>query len=284
MLNGFLLLLLWAIPVRYWYVCNIKGHCPGKEVSSPAPDESIAEVRKDLIVQLDEALALTGREQFVFDGVTPQFSADNASLLDSLAAYLQAHPDKTLLVTGVWLPEEEGKTSGFFENPGLARAAAIRAALVSRQVSEDRIGLAHTLSEDGSLSAPVRFELKEEAGVVAEAFTFTNMNFSGANFAVASAVFSPNSTFAAYADSLLIFMSLHPEKNLTITGHTDSKGSDELNNSLGLQRAESVKRYLQQKGLKSKIATRSAGASEPVASNDTEEGRARNRRVNLKIQ
>lgn len=66
----------------------------------------------------------------------------------------------------------------------------------------------------------------------------------------------------------------------SIVGHTDSDGDENTNRSLSLQRAESVKKYLISKGVSaSKLQTVGRGESHPIAPNETEEGKARNRRV-----
>jgi outer membrane protein OmpA-like peptidoglycan-associated protein len=67
-------------------------------------------------------------------------------------------------------------------------------------------------------------------------------------------------------------------------GHTDSVGSEAYNNRLGLARAESVKAYLVAKGVDVKrVRAVSKGESQPIADNATEEGRAKNRRVDIEV-
>ena len=74
----------------------------------------------------------------------------------------------------------------------------------------------------------------------------------------------------------------HPGLNLEIEGHTDSVGGDDFNQSLSERRADSVKDYLAQHGLPAgSIKVTGFGEVQPVASNDTAEGRQRNRRVEL---
>ena len=72
---------------------------------------------------------------------------------------------------------------------------------------------------------------------------------------------------------------------IEIEGHTDSVGSDESNLNLSRGRAESVRDYLAQNGIKSErvIATRGFGESNPVAGNETAAGRQINRRVEIII-
>ena len=73
--------------------------------------------------------------------------------------------------------------------------------------------------------------------------------------------------------------------DVTIVGHTDSKGTEAYNMGLGQRRADSVKAKLLEFGLVSDriLGTESRGESEPVATNDTEEGRAQNRRIEFHL-
>jgi len=74
----------------------------------------------------------------------------------------------------------------------------------------------------------------------------------------------------------------HPGLNLQIEGHTDSVGGDEFNQQLSEQRAGSVRDFLAEQGVPvSTITARGFGKTQPVATNDTPEGRQRNRRVEL---
>lgn len=69
-----------------------------------------------------------------------------------------------------------------------------------------------------------------------------------------------------------------------VYGHTDSVGSDAYNQTLSERRAGAVASYLTSRGVQSaRLATRGFGESEPIASNETEEGRAENRRVEIKL-
>lgn len=75
---------------------------------------------------------------------------------------------------------------------------------------------------------------------------------------------------------------LDPSVRVTIVGHTDSTGSDAINDPLSRERAESVRDYLSSRGVSpSRVTVSGRGSHEPVASNDTEAGRAANRRVEI---
>ena len=77
----------------------------------------------------------------------------------------------------------------------------------------------------------------------------------------------------------------NPEVKISITGHTDSDGSETANQLLSEQRAESVKNYLaMNSGIeKSRMTALGKGEAEPVAENTSEEGKIKNRRVEFKV-
>lgn len=76
----------------------------------------------------------------------------------------------------------------------------------------------------------------------------------------------------------------YPDTRLTIQGHTDNKGDDNYNQQLSGKRANAVRDYLIANGVKGgRLNTASYGESAPIASNDTEAGRAQNRRVEVII-
>ena len=83
-------------------------------------------------------------------------------------------------------------------------------------------------------------------------------------------------------DEAAYLLNKHEKVVVEVAGHTDSKGSEEYNQSLSERRATAVKDYLNSKGVKaSRLSSRGYGELQPVASNDTEAGRAENRRVEL---
>ncbi len=97
---------------------------------------------------------------------------------------------------------------------------------------------------------------------------------------------SSNLTTAAKSnlDKLAEVLKNNPDTDINIYGHTDGKGTDTYNLGLSDRRAASVKTYLSGKGVASgRMTTKGLGKSEPIATNETEEGRAQNRRVEFAI-
>lgn len=91
-------------------------------------------------------------------------------------------------------------------------------------------------------------------------------------------------TAKANLDKLVPVFNQYPDTNIQIFGYTDSTGSPEFNLRLSEQRAISVEKYLESKGLNmSRFKMVGMGIADPIASNDTPEGRSQNRRVEFAI-
>jgi outer membrane protein OmpA-like peptidoglycan-associated protein len=284
---AFLLLLaflLFTAGTRYYYVCGIKGLC------DEAPAEAADPRLQTLQLRQGETVILDGYDQFAFDtmAVLPRLNANNAAFLDTVAQILAADTSLYLTITGRYRPAEAGQTYGFFENLGLARADVIRQELGRRGIAEDRIPLDHVRSTDPTLAEPLTFELYVPGDLVEDyakrAFTFTNMSFSDINFEFDSDVFVPGEPFRFYADSVQTYFEIHPDREMIITGHTDNIGSSQYNLDLGQRRADNVRQYFLDLGLTNEITTRSEGENRPVASNRTDEGRLKNRRVEITLE
>ncbi|KAF0129601.1 MAG: OmpA/MotB domain-containing protein [Bacteroidetes bacterium] len=85
-------------------------------------------------------------------------------------------------------------------------------------------------------------------------------------------------------DAVVDFLRLNKNVTIEISGHTDNTGNDSLNQHLSEKRAESVKSYLLDKGIEAgRIQTKGYGSSCPMMPNDTDEGRAANRRTEMEI-
>lgn len=87
-----------------------------------------------------------------------------------------------------------------------------------------------------------------------------------------------------YLDQLVQLMNDNPDCWVKLDGHTDSTGSDAINNKLSQDRVDAIKFYLVDKGINpNRIVARGHGSSMPIAPNDTAEGRAKNRRVDINL-
>lgn len=103
---------------------------------------------------------------------------------------------------------------------------------------------------------------------------------SDISFAVGSAVVDTD--FKKVLNTFATGLVQNPSANVTVIGHTDSTGSDAVNNPLSLKRASSVRDYLVTKGVgSSRFMTEGHGSREPLVANDTAANKAKNRRVEI---
>jgi outer membrane protein OmpA-like peptidoglycan-associated protein len=95
----------------------------------------------------------------------------------------------------------------------------------------------------------------------------------------------PNNVAKAQLDEIALKMRQNPQLRATLTGHTDDRGSEEVNERVGLRRADAVKAYLvgEQNVDEGRIETQSAGETQPIANNSTPQGQSDNRRVEVEL-
>src|SRR5690606_4729194 len=108
------------------------------------------------------------------------------------------------------------------------------------------------------------------------------VNLPDVTFAVDSTQISPS--FRATLDEVAASLQKYPNSLVDVMGHTDSTGSESYNLDLSRRRAESVATYLTSRGVsRARLATIGYGEQYPRADNATEQGRALNRRVEIRI-
>ena len=109
-------------------------------------------------------------------------------------------------------------------------------------------------------------------------FVFDNLNFE-----TGSKRLTPESTLTV--ESLVAILKAYPAATVRLEGYTDSTGDAAANRKLSLDRADAVKAIVVQGGIaEARIATEGFGQEKPIAANDTEEGRAKNRRLEAVVQ
>jgi outer membrane protein OmpA-like peptidoglycan-associated protein len=105
----------------------------------------------------------------------------------------------------------------------------------------------------------------------------------GVNFATGSATLTRTSTRTL--EKAFIALVTNPSVEVEIAGYTDNVGSVALNNRLSLRRAQSVKSWLVNRGIEARrMTTVGRGMRDPIARNDTPEGRAQNRRIEFHVR
>lgn len=119
-------------------------------------------------------------------------------------------------------------------------------------------------------------------GSVNVAFDDTRAELSGISFRAGSAELVPSSL--STLDRTIAGLKKNAKAKVEIEGHTSSEGGEEFNQKLSEERAKSVRDYMIRKGIsKDRVTAVGYGYSRPKASNDTEEGRRQNRRIEVRV-
>jgi OmpA-OmpF porin, OOP family len=112
---------------------------------------------------------------------------------------------------------------------------------------------------------------------VSKPITFQNVHFDSGK-----SILRPESY--KELDELLEVLKLRKKMRIRINGHTDNVGADATNQALSQKRAEAIKAYLVSKGITvSRIESKGFGSTQPVADNNTDEGRQKNRRTEVEV-
>jgi len=202
-----------------------------------------------------------------------------------------------LILAGCAAPETQTKTQkgAVYGAAGGAAAGAIAGQVIGRDTKGTLIGAAIGAAVGGLGGAGVGRMMdnqerdmrealaKSEAAAVTREGNLLAVTFKG------DVTFDTNSTVVRpglYSELNRVagVLSQYPQTLVRVEGHTDSVGTNEYNQDLSVRRAMAVKSLLVQRGIAdSRIDSVGYGETMPVATNDTEAGRQRNRRVEIKI-
>jgi len=202
-----------------------------------------------------------------------------------------------LLLAGCAAPETQTKTQkgAVYGAAGGAAAGAVVGQVISRDTKGTLIGAAIGAAVGGLGGAGVgkmmddqerdmrKAVASSEAASVSREGNLLAVTFKGdVTFDTNSTVLRPG--LQSEINRVAGVLNQYPETLVRVEGHTDSKGTDVYNMDLSNRRAMAVKNLLVQRGIvDSRIEAVGYGETLPVATNDTEAGRQRNRRVEIKI-
>lgn len=258
--------LYWLFPGPLCLGCGAEEAAVGAVVP---PDTAVTEVpvrRYPIDFRWSDATAFTNEG----------YEAYRAELMDGM------EPDNTLEITGLYF-EEEPAPEGY-ENMGFARADQLRQLL---DIPEDRVELKARLLDDRPGVREGYFE-----GVLAE-WVAPEEDIAETVEELPDRVnirFPYNSTQKEYDPEVEEYLRQLSEnlqqsgRKVRLTGHADNSGSTEYNQELGLRRAREIRDVLMEYGVPdAQIEVESRGETQPVASNETAEGRHENRRVEIRV-
>lgn len=279
LLAGFLAFSVWTAISIHWYVCKIKQLCEQQEQPAKADSKTIPASYSFFVLDGADTVARFAEPVYAIrDKGAIDLPSSTAGLYDSIVAYLAGRPDKMILIRSLDDPGESPPASD--DDLGVLRGDLIRLELRQKGLEPGRVEI-----ETGSAQLNFR---NERSGNAIELVVVDLARDPGpfiVNFPSDASTPQATSDLPDYIARLKNFLENQPEKSVLITGFTDNSGNAAYNRTLGLQRAEAVKQMLADSGIAPvRLRTGSGGEDNPVASNDTEDGKAQNRRVIIRIQ
>ncbi|MFT4536491.1 MAG: OOP family OmpA-OmpF porin [Saprospiraceae bacterium] len=188
--------------------------------------------------------------------------------------------------TGDVAKDLAGSITGAAENAAASSGDAMNSA--SRSVSNFAKGAFATINEAGKTALDKITFAANSAGSQMMEFidggfngdgkvTFTNLTFTSGS----DKIYGDS---GVEIDNLAAILNAYPDVKINVAGYTDNTGDSAANKTLSENRAKSVKQRLMDAGIApSRVATQGFGAANPVATNDTKEGQAQNRRIEVTI-
>ena len=215
-------------------------------------------------------------------GCAVPVDSDRDGVMDNVDACANTPAGTRVDARGCPVPVDSDR-DGVMDNvdrcPNTAAGTRVDANGCAIPVDSDSDGVMDNADACPNTAAGVRVDARGCAVVFEEGRR--NIVLEGVNFATGSAVLTADAR--AVLDRMAVALVNAPDVNVEVAGYTDNTGSRTLNVRLSGQRAESVRAYLESKGVAaSRMTAKGYGPDDPMASNDTAEGRLQNRRVELK--
>ncbi len=210
------------------------------------------------------------------------------SSFNNVSTYLKGNTDRQLLLTGYYTEEENKSYGGDFPNLGVARAEEIKANMVSNGAPAASIittGLADyslKFTPKNLLRNGVDFNFKGSSDL-ADIGARLKADPYRIYFATGSNQVNMDKALKDYFADLKYYISQVPDAEVEVSGHTDNVGSLGGNTRLSKKRATEIKKYMVRQGVKGKNITSviGEGPNKPIATNDTDDGKSKNRRVEI---
>lgn len=252
---------------------------------------------------------LTCLDNFAFEHsnfeLAVPLSKELNDMLENVATYLKKNPNTKLNIIAGYLSAEENKSSA--TNLGKARANKIRSILLEKYgVSPNQVDYNGSPKNDLTFLPFKNFKKDLLIGPIDFIFTNEENNNNTANanadrikalekdllitprrlyFDTGKDEILIDDKFRKYFEDVIYYLENVPTASIECSGHTDNQGDEIDNLKLAQERADFTARYFSKQGIpSSKINTVSLGEKEPIESNKTASGRAKNRRVEIIVK
>jgi OmpA-OmpF porin, OOP family len=280
-----LLTLLWFALGIWWYSTSSCTSCNETAATNPESPLINANLPGFSVSDGSWNLSTANNLRFGKSAHIPLLGADITTLMDSLVGYSKANPTRKITVMGYYTAAEKNSTS--FENLGLARADELKKILVSKGVN------AANIFTDSKLDDVLSFS---PADTLVGGITMAITNLEDTKpkglfdprtvyFKTGQNTLNVDAELKDYLVKATAYLKANTDKKLMVTGHTDNVGDPAKNVTLSANRAVFVKSELIKQGmLDASIETEGKGMAEPIADNNTTEGKAKNRRVTIQLK
>jgi len=236
-----------------------------------------------LIATLAVGCAELQKPQSFLDAEEAYQTAANDPVIQKYSADQLEKANKTLLTSATATSEEDLASIAYISSTQINTAKHLASAEQATQNSKDLL-----IKQEQSTAAAVIAEQDQAqqqllAMQANEAEREILLAFGKIEFVTGTSDLVPGA--AAGIDMLAGYMSKFKAKEVTIAGHTDSSGSDTLNQDLSQQRADFIRNILVTKGVaENRITALGYGQSQPISENTTRAGRQKNRRIEIAFQ
>lgn len=303
-----LALLLWLFIGSWWYARQCCSVSSTTTAAAPTPLPSASPTTASQLRIADASrFSTAANDNLLFANNSFDFnkplSPDLTRAYGELAAYLKANPQRRIALTGLYGSKE--RNSSLLPNMGLARAANLKQYLESIGINPAQIVTQGQLQPN--------FALNNEQIVGGMLYGFDDMPAATPApdtaqqaadnarldqiardlqadpivlyFETAKSTIEVNDQMRQKFARLIEYLTQRPQQKAIVEGHTDNVGPEKINLQYGSERAEFAKSYMVKNGLNpDRITTSSQGEANPVAPNNTTDGRAKNRRAEVSIQ
>lgn len=295
-----LIFLLWAFLGMWWYyscpICETNHNNTHQQIEHETTKEKTVINKPTSIVNnsLFNITTENGKAIFSFQdqlkinkgSTSVDIPKSLTGIKDSVFNYLNNNQNKELHISG-WYNAEELRIKNDSSNIGIERANYLKNILVQFGLNAHKISTTGIKQNykytNGTYSGGINLSFKEisktrssaiDKGIMTKSL-YTKFN---------SRKFIPDNTLITYTADLKNYLINNPNKTVKITGHTDSTGEESDNEIIGIDRATNVMNHFISQGIpKSKLQAFSKGELAPIADNTTNEGRAKNRRIEINI-
>ncbi len=213
-------------------------------------------------------------------------------IIPGLKNHLTENANKVINIAGYYKGDETNNSA--FPNLGLARANAVKNFFVSQEIPSSQINtmgrlMPDMVADDGIYKGPIGYGIIEMAANAEDEIKALYEKIEAEplvlHFDTAETSINLSSGQRQKFADISKYLDKVPKAKCEVVGYTDNEGRRRTNIKLGQERADFAKAYLVQNGIaEDRIKTDSKGPKNPIASNNTEEGRTKNRRTEISIK